>query len=65
MCNATVCSIGPSSAKLNSPVSEIGGSEISRTLDKSSETMMVDPDNLRTPPVRYLENPGHIADRKV
>jgi hypothetical protein len=27
--------------------------------------MTVDPDDWRTPLVRYLENPGHIADRKV
>jgi hypothetical protein len=30
-----------------------------------SETMMTNPDDWRTPLVRYLENPGHIADRKV
>jgi hypothetical protein len=27
--------------------------------------MMADLDDWRTPLVRYLENPGHIADRKV
>jgi hypothetical protein len=27
--------------------------------------MMVDPDDWRTPQVRYLENLGHIVDRKV
>jgi hypothetical protein len=26
---------------------------------------MVNPDGWRTPLIRYLENPGHIADRKV
>jgi hypothetical protein len=26
---------------------------------------MTDPDDWRTPLVRYLENPGHIADRKI
>jgi hypothetical protein len=26
---------------------------------------MTDPDDWRTPMVRYLENPDHIADRKV
>jgi hypothetical protein len=26
---------------------------------------MVNPDDWRTPLVRYLDNPGHIADRKV
>jgi hypothetical protein len=65
MCNATVYSIAPSLAKLDSPVSKTGGSKISRTSDKSSKTMTADPDNWRTPLVRYLENIGHIADRKV
>jgi hypothetical protein len=65
MCSATVCSVGPSSVKSDSPVFETGGTEISRTLDKSSETMTVDPDNWRAPLLRYLENPGHIANRKV
>jgi hypothetical protein len=36
-----------------------------RNLDKTSENMMAHPDDWRTPLVRYLENPGHIADRKV
>jgi hypothetical protein len=27
--------------------------------------MMVNPDDLRTPLVHYLENHGHTADRKV
>jgi hypothetical protein len=26
---------------------------------------MADPEDLRTPLVCYLENPGHIVDRKV
>jgi hypothetical protein len=26
---------------------------------------MAKPDDWRTPLVRYLENPGHIVDRKV
>jgi hypothetical protein len=65
MCSATICSVGLSPTKLDSSVSETGGSKISRTSDKSSETMTVDPDDWRTPLVRYLENPGHIADRKV
>jgi hypothetical protein len=30
-----------------------------------SETMTVNPEDWRTPLIRYLENPGHIADRKV
>jgi hypothetical protein len=65
MCSAIVCSIRPSPAKPDSLVSETGGSEISRTSDEASETMMVGPDDWRTPLVHYLENPGHIADRKV
>jgi hypothetical protein len=58
----TSCSAERSSAKLDGPVSETGGSMIS---DESSETTMTDPDDWRTPQVCYLENPGHIADRKV
>jgi hypothetical protein len=65
MHNATVCSAEPSSAKSDVPVSETGGSRISRISDEASKTTMVDPDNWRTPLVHYLENPDHIADRKV
>jgi hypothetical protein len=65
MCSATICSAELSSAKVDGPVSKIGGSKISRILDKPSEMMTVDPNDWRTPLVRYLENPGHIADRKV
>jgi hypothetical protein len=65
MHNAKICSAEQSSIKSDSPVSETGGSKISRTSDKSSEVMTADPDDWRTPMVRYLENPGHIADRKV
>jgi hypothetical protein len=65
MCSVTICSIEPSSAKLDSPFSKTGGLRISRTSDESSETMTVDPDDWRTPLVCYLENSGHIADRKV
>jgi hypothetical protein len=65
MCNAMVYSIEPSLAKLDTPVSETGGSKISRTSDKLSETMMANPNDWRTLLVRYLENPGHIAGRKV
>jgi hypothetical protein len=63
--NAKICSAEPSSAKLDVSVSKTEGSKISRILDKSSETMMADPDDWRTPLVRYLENPNHIANRKV
>jgi hypothetical protein len=65
MCSVTICSIGPSPGKLDSPVSKTRGSKISRTSDKSSETMTVNPDDWRTPLIHYLENYGHIDDRKV
>jgi hypothetical protein len=65
MHSATVCSAEPSSAQLDVPVSETGGSKISRISDVASKTTMVDPDDWRTPLVRYLENPSHIANRKV
>jgi hypothetical protein len=52
-------------AKPDSSVSETGGSRISRTSDKSSKMTTTNPDDWRTPLVHYLENPGHIADRKV
>jgi hypothetical protein len=60
MHNTTICS-----TKLDGLVFETGGSRISRTLDEMSKTMMVDPNDWRTPLVHYLENPIHIADRKV
>jgi hypothetical protein len=60
-----ICSVEPGLAKLDDSVSETGGSGISRNSKESSETMMVDPDDWRTPLVCYLEYPGHIADRKV
>jgi hypothetical protein len=65
MCSATVCSVGASLPKSDSPVSETGGSRISRITDESSKMMMTDPDDWSTPLVHYLENPGHIVDRKV
>jgi hypothetical protein len=63
--SATIYSVGLSPAKLNSLVSETRVSRNSRITDESSKMMMVDPDDWRTPLVRYLENSGHIADRKV
>jgi hypothetical protein len=33
--------------------------------DESSETTTTDPDDWRTPLIRYLGNLGHVADRKV
>ncbi len=65
MWSAIIYSAEQSSAKLNGPVSETRGSEISRMTDESGKTMTVDPDDWRTPLVRYLENPGHITDRIV
>jgi hypothetical protein len=65
MHSATVCSTEPSSSKLDVPVYEIGGSRICRISDESSETTTTDPDDWRTPLIRYLENHGYIADRKV
>jgi hypothetical protein len=65
MCSVTVCSVGPSLAKPDGPVSETGGSGISRIMNESSKIMTVDPDDWKTPLVRYLENPCHIIDRKV
>jgi hypothetical protein len=50
---------------MDGPISETEGSRISRIVDKSSKMMMANPDDWRTPLVRYLENPGHMADRKV
>jgi hypothetical protein len=65
MQSAEICSAEHSSAKPDGPVSKIGGSGISRGSDELSEMTMADPNDWRTPLVRYLENPGHIADRKV
>jgi hypothetical protein len=65
MCSATISSVGPSLAKLDSPVSETRGSRNSKITDESSKMMTANPDDWRTPLLRYLENPGHIADRKV
>jgi hypothetical protein len=65
MHKATICSTEPSSAKLDGPDSKTRGSGISRISDKYSKMTTVDPDDWMTPLVRYLDNPGHIADRKV
>jgi hypothetical protein len=65
MHSATVYSAEPSSAKPDVPVSEARGSEFSRISDEASKMTMVDPGDWRTLLVHYLENPGHIADRKV
>jgi hypothetical protein len=65
MHSVTVCSIGLDTAKPDSPVSEIGGSRISRTSDETSKTTMANLGDWRIPLVHYLENLGHIANRKV
>jgi hypothetical protein len=65
MCSAKICSIEPGSAKPDGPISETGGSAISRNSDNSSETMIVEPDDWMTPLVHYLENLAHIVNRKV
>jgi hypothetical protein len=65
MHSMTICSAESSSAKLDGPVSEIGGSKNSGKSGEASEMTTIDPDNWRTPLVRYLENPSHISDRKV
>jgi hypothetical protein len=61
----TICSIRSDPSKPDGSISETRGLKISSTLDKSSEMMTVDPKDWRTPLVHYLENPGHIANRKV
>jgi hypothetical protein len=65
MCNATVYSVGPTPATLDGMVSESRGFEISKITNESSKTMTADHDDWRTLLVRYLKNPGHIANRKV
>jgi hypothetical protein len=64
MCSAIIYSAELSLAKLDGPISKIGGSGISRITDESSETITTDPSDWRTPLIHYLENPGHIANRK-
>jgi hypothetical protein len=65
MRSAKICSAEPSSAKPDNSISEIGGSEIFRTSNKSTKTMTVNPDDWRTPLIHYLEKSDHIIDRKV
>jgi hypothetical protein len=63
--SARICSVEPNSTESDSPISETGGFRISRTSDETSKTMTVDPDDWRTHLIHYLENLGHIIDRKV
>jgi hypothetical protein len=65
MYSATICSTKPSLAKPDVPISETEGSRISRISDEASKMTIANLDDWRTPLVRYLENSGHIADRKV
>jgi hypothetical protein len=65
MCSVRICSTETSMAKLDGPVSETEGLRISVTSNESSEMMMNDHNDWRTPLVCYLENPGHIVDQKV
>jgi hypothetical protein len=65
MHNMIVCSAEPSSAKPDVLISETEGSRIHKISDEASKMTMGDPNDWRTPLVRYLENPGHIADRKI
>jgi hypothetical protein len=65
MRNAAICYVKPDSAKPDGPISESKGSRIFRNSDNSSEMTTIDLDDWRTSLIRYLENPDHIADRKV
>jgi hypothetical protein len=65
MHSTIVYSAEPSLAKPDIPVFEIGGSRISSISNEVRKMMMTNPDDRRSPLVRYLENPSHIADRKV
>jgi hypothetical protein len=63
--SATIYSPKPSPAISDGPVSETGVSKNSRNSDESSEMMMVNSDDWRTPLVRYSQNPSHNGDREV
>jgi hypothetical protein len=65
MHNATVYSAKPSFAEPDIPVFETGASRISGISDEASKMMTANHDDWRTPLVRYLENPGHISNRKA
>jgi hypothetical protein len=63
--SAIICSAEPNSVEPNSLISKIGGCRISKTSDETSKTTTVSLNDWRTPLVRYLENLGYIADKKV
>jgi hypothetical protein len=65
MPNAIIYSAKPRSTELDGPISETGGSKISRNSDEMNKMTTIDPDDWRMPLVCYLENPSHITDRKV
>jgi hypothetical protein len=65
MRSAAIYSAEPDPAKLDGLILETGGSRISKNSDDSSETMTINSNDWRSPLVHYLENPGHIVDRKV
>jgi hypothetical protein len=65
MHSAAVYSAEPDLAKLDGLILETGGSRISKNSDDSSETTTINSNDWRSPLVHYLENPGHIVDRKV
>jgi hypothetical protein len=65
MNSVIVCSAEPSSTKSDVSVYKTRGSRISQISDEASKMTTVDPNDRRTPLVRYLDNPGHIADTKV
>jgi hypothetical protein len=60
-----MCSVEISSAKPGVPEFKTGGFGNSKSLDELDEIATDEPENWRTPLIRYLENPSHIIDRKV
>jgi hypothetical protein len=60
-----ICSAESNSAKPDGAASKTGSFRISQSLDDLGETTMTEVDDWRTLLIRYLENPGHISDRKV
>jgi hypothetical protein len=49
MYSVTICYVEPSLPKSDGPISETGGSEISKISDKASKMMTADLDDWRTP----------------
>jgi hypothetical protein len=65
MHNVKIYSIKPSSAKLDVPKSKTGGFTISKSSNDLGETATTEPKDWRTTLGHYLENSGHVTDRKV